>query len=179
MEVLRRHGLNYPDDYTFNVVGCTRRAGKRFKREPLMRRATHSAQFIAEDAGFRNLGEVTDYISRNCFHGADRDGRWRRRTRWLGGVPKSPDPVDAWMDDEANDAPLAPVDGRGNPGGREIRTSVARLHAGETRFPARPLHSGAAFAKTVELMQKAGFPAADAARAGAVLDDSYRNAAAS
>jgi len=37
----------------------------------------------------------------------------------------------------------------------------------------------AAFAKTVELMQKAGFPAADAARAGAVLDDSYRKEAGS
>jgi hypothetical protein len=37
----------------------------------------------------------------------------------------------------------------------------------------------AAFAKTVELMQKAGFPAADAAGARMVLDDSYRKEAVS
>ena len=49
---------------------------------------------------------------------------------------------------------------------------------GKRVFPSDLSIPDDAFAKTVELMEKAGFSAADAARARVVLDDSYRMEAA-
>jgi len=181
MEVLRRHGLNYPGDYTFNVVGLHPARWK------ALQEATIDAavqliplNFIAEDAGFRNLGEVTDYIPQIAFTALIVDRRWAQKNRpHLVAFLKALIQATAWMDDEANDAPLLQLMADViQADGKYGRLSLDYMREKRV-FPRDLSIPDAAFAKTVELMQKAGFPAADAARAGAVLDDSYRKEAGS
>lgn len=68
MEVLRQHGLNYPGDYEFAVVGVHPARWKALQ-EGAIDAAVQliPLNFVAEDAGYRNLGEVTDYIPQIVF----------------------------------------------------------------------------------------------------------------
>jgi hypothetical protein len=82
------------------------------------------------------------------------------------------------MDDQANDAPLLALMAEMlHADGKYGRLSLDYMREKRV-FPGDLSIPDAAFAKTVELMQKAGFPATDAARARVVLDDSYRKEAA-
>jgi NitT/TauT family transport system substrate-binding protein len=180
MEVLRRHGLNYPGDYTFNVVGLHPARWK-----ALQERTIDAAvqliplNFIAEDAGFVNLGEVTDYIPEIAFTAIIVDERWAEKNRAaIVGFLRALIQATAWMKDAANDAALlalmAEVIQAEGKYGRLSLDYMRRMRV----FPDDLSIPAAALAKTVELMGKAGFPAADAARAATVLDDSYRKEAA-
>jgi NitT/TauT family transport system substrate-binding protein len=180
MEVLRRHGLNYPGDYSFNVVGL----------HPARWKALHEGtidaavqliplNFIAEDAGFHNLGEVTDYIPEIAFTSLIVDKRWAENNRaTVIAFLRSLIQATAWMAAQANDAPLLALMAETiQAEGKYGRLSLDYMREKRV-FPRDLSIPAAAFAKTVELMQKAGLPAADAARATAVLDDSFRKQAA-
>src|SRR5215831_2688089 len=82
MEVLRRHGLNYPGDYTFNVVGLHPARWKALQ-EGTIDAAVQliPLNFIAEDSWFRNLGEVTDYIPEIAFTAVIVDSGWAQANR--------------------------------------------------------------------------------------------------
>jgi len=180
MEVLRQHGLNYPDDYSFNVVGLHP------ARWAALQEGTIDAavqliplNFIAEDDGFHNLGEVTDYIPEIAFTAIIVDKRWAENNRAaIVAFLRALIQATAWMNDEANDPTLLMLMA-------EVLQAVGdygRLSLDYMRekrvFPSDLSIPASAFAKTVELMQKAGFSEADAARATTVLDDSYRKEAA-
>jgi NitT/TauT family transport system substrate-binding protein len=181
MEVLRRHGLHYPGDYTFNVVGLHPARWKALQ-EGTIDAAVQliPLNFIAEDAGFRNLGEVTDYIPEIAFTAVIVDGPWAEENRAaVVAFLRSLIQATAWMDDQANDAPLLALMAEMlHADGKYGRLSLDYMREKRV-FPGDLSIPDAAFAKTVELMQKAGFPATDAARARVVLDDSYRKEAAS
>lgn len=179
MEVLRRHGLNYPSDYSFNVVGLHPARWKALQ-EGTIDAAVQliPLNFIAEDAGFRNLGEVTDYIPEIAFTAIIVDRKWAEVNRasvvaFLRSLIHATD----WMYDPANDTELlalmAEVIHAQGKYGRQSLDHMRKM----TVFPRDLSVPDAAFAKTVQLMQKAGFSASDAARARAVLDDSYRREA--
>jgi NitT/TauT family transport system substrate-binding protein len=180
MEVLRRHGLNYPEDYTFNVVGLHPARWKALQ-EGTIDAAVQLVpfNFIAEDAGFRNLGEVTDFIPEIAFTALIVDKDWAGKNRaavvaFLRALIRAI----AWTDDQANDAALLALMAELiQADGKYGRLSLDYMR-GKRVFPSDLFIPGAAFAKTVELMEKAGFSAADAARARVVLDDSYRREAA-
>jgi len=180
MEVLRRHGLNYPQDYNFNVVGLHPARWKALQ-EGMIDAAVQliPLNFIAEDAGFRNLGEVTDYIPEIAFTSVIVDGTWAEKNRAaVVAFLRSLIQATAWMEDEANDAPLLALMAEVlQADGKYGRLSLDYMRQKRV-FPSDLSIPDAAFAKTVELMRKAGFPAGDAARARAVLDDSYRREAA-
>ena len=179
MEVLRRHGLNYPGDYTFNVVGLHPARWKALQ-EGTIDAAVQliPLNFIAEDAGFRNLGEVTDYIPEIAFTALIVDRRWAEANRssivaFLRCLIEATD----WLYDPSNDAALLALmaeviraEGKYGPQSLDYMRKMAV-------FPRDLSIPDAALAKTVELMQKAGFPGSDAERARTVLDDSYRKAA--
>lgn len=180
MEVLRRHGLTYPGDYTFNVVGLHPARWKALQ-EGTIDAAVQliPLNFIAEDAGFRNLAEVTDYIPEIAFTALIVDRKWGDANRnavvaFLKSLIEATD----WMYDPANDAALlalmAEVIHAEGKYGRQSLDYMRRMAV----FPRDLAIPQAAFAKTVELMEKAGFPAADAKRSGSVFDDTYRLAAA-
>ena len=179
MEVLRRHGLHYPGDYTFNVVGLHP------ARWTALQEGTIDAavqliplNFIAEDAGFRNLGEVTDYIPEIAFTAIIVDGRRAEANRTaIVAFLRALIQATAWMNDEANDSLLLSLMAEMiHADAKYGRLSLDYMREKRV-FPDDLSIPGAAFAKTVELMQKAGFADADAARATAVLDDSYRSEA--
>src|SRR6202043_838061 len=68
MEVLRQHGLQYPSDYEFAVVGVHPARWKALQ-EGTIDAAVQliPLNFVAEDAGYANLGEGTEYIPEIVF----------------------------------------------------------------------------------------------------------------
>jgi ABC-type nitrate/sulfonate/bicarbonate transport system substrate-binding protein len=76
-DMLARHGLDYPDDYTLDFVGGAP------TRWTLLREGRIDAglqsiplSYMAEDAGFSNLAASTDYIPDYQFTTVNADGRW-------------------------------------------------------------------------------------------------------
>jgi len=179
MEVLRRYGLNYPGDYTFNVVGLHPARWKALQ-EGTIDAAVQliPLNFIAEDAGFRNLGEVTDYIPEIAFTAVIVNKRWAENNRAaVTAFLRSLIQATAWMDNEANDAPLLALMAEViHAEGKYGRMSLDYMRKMRV-FPRDLAIPDAAFSKTVELIRKAGFDAGDVG-ARAVLDDSYRKEAA-
>jgi ABC-type nitrate/sulfonate/bicarbonate transport system substrate-binding protein len=180
MEVLRRHGLNYPRDYTFNVVGLHPARWKALQ-EGTIDAAVQliPLNFIAEDAGFRNLGEVTDYIPEIAFTAVIVDRRRAEQNRAsIVSFLRSLIQATAWMAEPGNDAPLLALMAEMiHADGKYGRLSLDYMREKRV-FPPDLAIPDAAFGKTVELMEKAGLPAAGAAQASAVLDDHYRKQAA-
>ena len=178
MEVLRQHGLSYPRDYTFAVVGLHPARWKALQ-EGTIDAAVQliPLNFIAEDSGFRNLGEVTDYIPEIAFTTLIVERTWAETNRAsVVAFLRSLIEATGWMYDPANDAALLALMAEViHAEGKYGRQSLDYLR-NMAVFPRDLSIPGAAFAKTIELMGKAGFPAADAARASVVLDDSYRAA---
>lgn len=180
MEVLRHHGLNYPGDYEFAVVGV-HPARWRALQEGTIDAAVQliPLNFVAEDAGYNNLGEVTDYIPEIVFTGlivnrVAAESRRRRIIAFLQGVMEGT----RWLYDPANDETLLALtkeltQAEGKYGRQALEyMREKRVFSPDLSIP------DAAFAKSIELMQKAGL--ADrhlAARANTVRDDSFRLAA--
>ena len=180
MEVLRMHGLSYPGDYEFAVVGVHPARWKALQDGTIDAAVQLiPLNFVAVDAGYANLGEVTDYIPEIVFTALIVDGAWARARRshvvaFLRGLVEGT----RWVYDPANDEGL-----------RILTTEITQAQGAYARRSldymreknvfARDLSiPDAAFAKSIELMQKAGL--ADAkplAGAPAVLDDSYRTEA--
>ena len=179
MEVLRRHGLNYPGDYTFNVVGL-HPARWQALQEGTIDAAVQliPLNFIAEDAGFRNLGEVTDYIPEIAFTTVIADKlRAAQNRASVVAFLRSLIQATMWMNDRANDAPLLALMAETiHADGKYGRLSLDYMREKRV-FPPDLAIPQPALAKTVELMQKAGFTGS-AADATAVLDDSWRKEAA-
>jgi ABC-type nitrate/sulfonate/bicarbonate transport system substrate-binding protein len=180
MEMLRQHGLSYPGDYEFAVVGV-HPARWRALQEGTIDAAVQllPLNFVAVDAGYSNLGEVTDYIPEIVFTALIADRVWAEAHRteivaFLRGVIEGT----RWVYDPANDERLLALTMEITQAqGPYVRQSLDYMR--EKTVFARDLSiPDAAFAKSIELMQKAGV--ADAtlvAGAGAALDDSYRSEA--
>jgi ABC-type nitrate/sulfonate/bicarbonate transport system substrate-binding protein len=180
MEVLRRHGLNYPGDYEFAVVGVHPARWKALQ-EGTIDAAVQliPLNFVAEDAGYNNLGEVTDYIPEIVFAGfiVDRvaaESRRKQIVAFLQGVIEGTH----WVYDPANDETLLALtkeltQAEGKYGRQALEyMREKRVFSPDLSIP------DAAFAKSIELMRKAGLVNEHlAASAGAVLDDSFRLAA--
>ncbi len=180
MEVLRQHGLNYPGDYEFAVVGVHPARWKALQ-EGTIDAAVQliPLNFVAEDAGYRNLGEVTDYIPEIVFTAliVDRVAAESRREQivaFLSGVIEGT----KWVYDSANDEALLAItkeltQAEGKYGRQALNyMRDKRVFSPDLSIP------DTAFAKSIELIHKAGF-ADDRLMANArnVLDDSYRGAA--
>ncbi len=182
MEVLRHHGLHHPGDYEFAVVGVHPARWKALQ-EGTIEAAVQliPLNFVAEDAGYPNLGEVTDYIPEIMFTALVVDrvaaaGRREHIVAFLRGVMEGT----RWVYDPANDEALLTItEELTQAEGKYGRQALEYMRAKKVFSPDLSIPE-AAFAKSIELMQKAGL--ADdrlAANARNVLDDSYRLAALS
>lgn len=180
MEMLRRHGLNYPGDYEFAVVGVHPARWKALQDGSIDAAVQLiPLNFVGEDAGYPNLGEVTDYIPEIIFtclivDGASADLRRNDIVSFLAALIEATH----WVYDGANDdALLAMTKELTQAEGKYGRQALDYMRQKRV-FPPDLSIPGSAFAKSVELMEKAGL--ADhrfAAGVKAVLDDSYRMAA--
>jgi NitT/TauT family transport system substrate-binding protein len=181
MEVLRQHGLNYPGDYEFAVVGVHPARWKALQ-EGTIDAAVQliPLNFVAIDAGWPNLGEVTDYIPEIVFTAMIVDTTWAdaHRADVVGFLAAVMDAT-RWLNDPANDDALVVLtteltQAEGQYGRRALDYMRAKkVFSADLGIPP------AAFAKSIELMAKAGL--ADegvAVNASRALDDSYRVTAA-
>ena len=135
--------------------------------------------FVAVDAGYSNLGEVTDYIPEIVFTALIVDRAWAQTHRpQIVAFLRSLIEGTHWVYDPANDEGLLALTMEITQAqGEYVRQSLDYMR--EKKVFARDLSiPDAAFAKSIELMEKAGL--ADAklvAGARAALDDSYRSEA--
>jgi NitT/TauT family transport system substrate-binding protein len=181
MEVLRQHGLSYPGDYEFAVVGVHPARWKALQ-EGTIDAAVQliPLNFVAIDAGYSNLGEVSDYIPEIVFTCLIGDIGWAGTHRSeVVRLIKSLIEATRLVYDPANDALLLDITRELTQAeGRYGRMALDYMRS-KNVFPRDCAIPEAAFAKSIELMRKAGL-ADDAVVAGArgVLDDSFRAAAA-
>ena len=181
MEVLRQHGLNYPGDYEFSVVGVHPARWKALQ-EGTIDAAVQliPLNFVAEDAGYSNLGEVTDYIPEIIFTALIADRTWAEAHRaevvaFLGALMDATQWLYASDDEEALVRLTSEITQAEGHYGKQALAYMREKNV----FPPDLAISQTAFSKSIELMQKAGLAdAALAAVAPRVLDDRYCAAAA-
>jgi len=180
MEMLRQHGLHYPGDYEFSVVGVHPARWKALQEGSIDAAVQLiPLNFVAEDAGYVNLGEVSDHIPEIVFTAfiVDQEAAQKRRAQiitFLSGVIEAT----RWVYDPANDeALLALTKELTQAEGKYGRQALDYMRAKKVFSPDLSIPD-AAFAKSIALMERAGL--ADerlATNAPKVLDDSYRLAA--
>ena len=172
--------MNYPGDYEFAVVGVHPARWKALQ-EGTIDAAVQliPLNFVAEDAGYNNLGEVTDYIPEIVFTGliVDRVAAENRRKHivaFLQGVIEGT----RWVYDPANDEALLVLTKeltkpRENTAGK-LWTTCARSGSFHRifPFPMQPSRNRS------NLCRRLGWPMSTWRRAREdVLDDSFRIAA--
>jgi len=172
-EMLSQHGLNYPGDYEFAVVGVHPARWKALQ-EGTIDAAVQliPLNFVAFDAGYSNLGEVSDYIPEIVFTALIGDKAWvdgnRQKVDALLGCLRE---STALLYDPKNDEKLLPIVMEITQSDRQYAQKSLE-YMRETAVFARDLEiPAAAFNKTIELMVKADLldgSAKDKARA--VLD---------
>jgi ABC-type nitrate/sulfonate/bicarbonate transport system substrate-binding protein len=158
MEVLRRHGLNYPGDYEFAVVGVHPARWKALQ-EGTIDAAVQPAplNFIALEAGFSNLGEVTDYITEIAFtsiivHAAQTTLRRAELLVFLRAIRDATRIIYSGTEDQLLTSILQEI-------GEASDTYAQRTldyMRGKNVFARDLSIPTSAFSKSVELMQKAG-----------------------
>jgi NitT/TauT family transport system substrate-binding protein len=177
MEMLRRHGLTYPGDYEFAVVGVHPARWKALQ-EGTIDAAVQLVplNFVAIDAGYSNLGEVSDYIPEIVFTALIAERSWAQAHRnaivaFLRAILEAT----RLLYDPANDAESIALTAEiTNAEGKYGRQALEYMR--EKNDFARDLAiPAAAFAKSIELMQKAGLAEARlAADVRDLIDDRYR-----
>jgi len=180
MEMLRQHGLDYPGDYQFSVVGVHPARWKAL-REGTIDAALQliPLNFVAIDAGWPNLGEASDYIPEIIFTALVVQRSWANGARetlhtFLRILHEA---TGILHDPESDDILLAITRDIAQAEGDYARKALDYMRIKQVFTPDLSI-SEAAFAKTLELMQKAGVADATiATRAYSVLDDSYRHEA--
>jgi NitT/TauT family transport system substrate-binding protein len=181
MEMLRQHGLTYPGDYEFAVVGVHP------ARWAALQEGTIDAavqliplNFVGEDAGYPNLGEVSDYIEEIVFAAMIVDRNWAEANRddlvtFLRCVMAGT----RMVNDPANDGMLVPLTVEITRAEGPYAQRALDYMRQKRAFSADLEIPSPAFAKSLELMARAGLAdAALQAAAPAVLDDRYRAEAA-
>jgi len=176
MEMLARHGLKYPGDYEFAVVGVHPE-----RWQALQDRTIDAAvqpvpfNFMAIDAGYSNLGEVTDAIPEIAFTtmiGVD---------EWLGQNKASVRKLllglmeaTAVVYDEAQDETILPILADITKSTEAYSRRALTYMREKLLFPTRLEIPKTAFQTTVELMIKARLISdSERDKAALALDRSY------
>jgi NitT/TauT family transport system substrate-binding protein len=181
MEMLARHGLKYPGDYEFAVVGVHPARWKALQEGTIdAAMQPMPFDFIAFDAGFANLGRVSDYIREIVFTAFVAERTWADTNRatvvsLLGALIEATQVIyDSRNDAELLELAVELTDASADHAARAL------AHARDSvMFPRDLAIPGGAFTKSLELMRKAKLADDRAlAKAHTVLDDSFRLAAA-
>ena len=155
-DMLSRHGLHYPDDYTLDFVGGAP------TRWTLLREGRIDAglqsiplSYMAEDAGFSNLAATTDYIPAYQFTTVNADGSWcaahaKTATGFLAALLRAT----AWM--YANRDAAAAVAAREMGITRDYAGRAWDDFTGRGIMPMTMSVSEAGIAKVAELMARGG-----------------------
>lgn len=110
-EMLSQHGLAYPDDYRFSVVGVHPVRWKALQ-EGTIDAAVQliPLNFVAVDAGYSDLGEVSDYIPEIIFTALIADNGWATANEEkVAALLLSLIEATALLYDAGNDAAVLPI----------------------------------------------------------------------
>lgn len=110
-EMLSRHGIGYPDDFSFSVVGVHPARWKALQ-EGAIDAAVQliPLNFVAIDAGYSNLGEASDYIPEIVFTALIADQAWTEQNgEKVVALVCSLIEATALLYDAANDAAVLPI----------------------------------------------------------------------
>ena len=177
MEILSRHGLNFPGDYTFSIVGV-----HTARWEALQKGTLDAAlqliplNFVAIDEGYSDLCRAYEYLPDIAFISMIVDENWARDNRevlidMLAAMREGTD----YLYDRANDAVTAPL-------AVEVTKTEAKyvqksldLLRDQAMMPRDQSVSQVALATSIRMMRQAGLLGAQTARDPmGVLDDSFR-----
>lgn len=161
--MLAEHGLHYPGDYSFDVVGVHPARWQALK-EGRIDAAVQliPLNFVAFDEGWSNLGEVSDYIPEILFTGLICDQRWAEaHSETIGEFLVALSEGTRFVLDPANDGFTIPMLMEV----AQADESYARRSLDYMRekdvFRSDLAVQPAAFAKSIELMVAAGLLAPD------------------
>lgn len=168
-DMLSRHGLAYPGDYTLDIVGGAP------TRWTLLQEGKIDAglqsiplSYMAEDAGFSNLAATTDYIPDYQFTTINTDGAWAAdnaaaTVSFLGAMLRATE----WV--HANRGPAAAIASREMTITEDYAGRAWDDFTGRGIMPADMAVSDAGLAKVADIMARAGMlsdrAAADYAKA--------------
>lgn len=110
-EMLARHGIGYPDGFSFSVVGVHPARWKALQ-EGTIDAAVQLVplNFVAIDAGYSNLGEASDYIPEIVFTALIADQAWAAHNgEKVVALARSLIEATALLYDAANDAAVLPI----------------------------------------------------------------------
>ncbi|MBR0751585.1 ABC transporter substrate-binding protein [Bradyrhizobium jicamae] len=176
MEMLARHGLKYPGDYEFAVVGVhperwqalqDGRIDAAVQPVPL--------NFVAIDAGYSNLGEVTDVIPEIAFTAMIGADDWLKQNREsVRKLLTALAEATAEVYDESRDELVLPILAEITKSSEAYSRRALAYMREKALFPAHLEIPKSAFKTTVDLMIKAGLlGAADRDKANLALDRQY------
>jgi ABC-type nitrate/sulfonate/bicarbonate transport system substrate-binding protein len=177
MEMLARHGLEYPRDYSFVVAGVHPARWKALQEGTIDAAVQPMPlNFVAIDAGYSNLGEVTDYIPEIVFTALIVNRGWATQNRSsLVALLESLIEATRLVYDSANDSLLTEIMMElGQTDRRYAKRAIDEMRKLDAF--ARDLEiPKTALAKSLELMHKAKL-ADDAvvATGPGVIDDGFR-----
>ena len=177
--MLAEHGLRYPGDYSFDVVGVHPARWQALK-EGRIDAAVQliPLNFVAFDEGWSNLGEVSDYIPEILFTGLICDQRWGdSNTETICGFLVALSEGTRFVLDPANDGFTIPVlmevAQADEPYARRSLAYMREKAVFRSDLAVLPT----AYAKTIELMLAAGLlPSDQAVNAQDAFNPAYLDA---
>jgi ABC-type nitrate/sulfonate/bicarbonate transport system substrate-binding protein len=176
MEMLSQHGLKYPGDYEFAVVGVHPERWQALQ-DGRIDAAVQPAplNFVAIDAGYSNLGEVTDAIPEIAFTTVIGADNWLEQNqasvrRLLTALIEATSTINDPARDEDVVPILAEISKSSEPHARRALAYMRDM----ALFPPRLEIPDSAFNTTVDLMIKAGLLESSAReKAGMTFDKRY------
>jgi ABC-type nitrate/sulfonate/bicarbonate transport system substrate-binding protein len=156
-EMLAQHGLTYPGDYEFAVVGVHPERWQALQ-EGRIDAAVQPVplNFVAIDAGYSNLGEVTDAIPEIVFTAVIGDADWLGQNDGaVRALLKGLIEATAIIYDQSKDAVLVPILMEITRSDASYSLRALNYMRGQQMFPPILEIPEAALSKTIELMVKA------------------------
>jgi NitT/TauT family transport system substrate-binding protein len=180
MEILSHHGLHYPGDYEFALIGVHTARWEALKAGTLDAAVQLvPLNFVALDAGYSNLGNAYDYLPEIAFISILVDDTWARANRdvLINVLAAIKEATDMAYDPANDETSLSLVNEVVRTDLKYVRQSLDLLR--DNNMMPRDLSVPAgALATSIRLMRGAGLlPQLTVKEPQGAIDDSYRQAA--
>jgi NitT/TauT family transport system substrate-binding protein len=180
-EMLGRHGLEYPRDYGFSLAGVHQARWKALQEGTIVAAVQPPPfNFLAIDAGYTDLGEVSDVLPEIAFTAMIGRFDWlQAHEPSVLALLRAIAEATTLVYDTANDPSIVPIMMEVSQSDEAYAKRALDYMRGKSAFARSPAIPAGALEKSLELMVKAGLLAADAKeRARLAWDDRWARRAA-